>query len=522
MAAISVAQIVKEALGEIKERHLMLTPENYAEVYNEISKKYGFMSNDTKRIQQYISRLSSEYKNQAMAVNINTIDEFVAFVISRLNRIATTQNNIDDDKGYKALNAFTRRILQAIAMLHNKEAKSMAEKSMQILSKKYDPGALDEARQKWFELVSSYNDEYLDFLKHYGVRSNDDLRTMMMELENFLMLQNENSALSSIVELINEMLKPSITKELDDDISEISTSLLKNPMALNAQDTRDSIKNLVLRRIENDKNEVAQKIVSLNSVLGSISTRISELASTSHDSSVKMQGIKSDIKDIDLDTNSFEQVKEMLFNIANALEIESRELGIEMDNKQTTILELQERINLLEQELEAAKIESREDFLTKTATKRALIDEIRRIEESYRRYGTDYSVCFLDIDFFKKINDTFGHDAGDIILATVATIFKKNIRKIDFIGRYGGEEFLVILPGISQNDAIIFAEKIRQAIENFKFIYKDDRIKVTISLGVATRSLCLSDTSTIESADKMLYYSKQNGRNQVSPKILNK
>ncbi|MGG7048287.1 MULTISPECIES: diguanylate cyclase [unclassified Campylobacter] len=519
MAAISVAQIVKEALGEIKNRQLMLTPENYTDVYNEICKKYGFTTAEKKRIEQYISRLGVEFKTQAANMNISSIDEFVAFVTARLNRSSQSgAASVDDDKGYKSLNAFARRVLQVVAMLHNKEAKAMAEKSMQILSKKCDPVALDEIREKWFEIVSSYDDEYLDFLKHYGVKGNEDLKTMMGELENFLMLQNDNDMLNSFVELVGIMLEPSITKELDDEIAQINASISKNPMEINSPNIKDEIKNLVARRIETDKNEVAQKISSLNSVLGSIGSRISELANTSRDSTAKMQGIKSDIAEIRLDTNSFEQVKEMLFNIANALEIESRELGAEMSSKQATISELQERINSLEQELEEAKIESREDFLTKTATKRALMEELRRIEEAYRRYGTDYSVCFLDIDFFKKINDTYGHDAGDVILATVAMIFKKNIRKIDFIGRYGGEEFIVILPITSQSEAIVFAEKIRQTIESFKFIYKNERIKVTISAGVATRSLSLSDMSTIENADKMLYHSKQNGRNQVSPK----
>ncbi|QCD45324.1 GGDEF domain-containing protein [Campylobacter mucosalis] len=520
MAAISVAQIVKESLLEIKNRHLMLTPENYTEVYNEICQKYGFTTADTKRIQQYISRLSGEFKQQASAVNINTIDEFIAFVISRLNRSSSqAQASVDDDPGYKSLNAFTRRVLQVISMLHNKDAKNMAEKSMQILSKKCDVAVLDDMREKWFELISSYNTDYLDFLKYYGVRGNEDLKTMMSELESYLTVQNDGNAMAAVAELIAYMLKPSISKDIEDDMSIMISAINTNPTSINSQEVQDNIKNLVDRRIEDDKNEVSQKIASLNSVLGSISTRISEIATSSKESSKKVQGIKSDIKDINLDTNSFEQIKNMLFNIANALEIESRELGAEMSDNQVTISELQERINLLERELEHAKLESREDFLTKTATKRALMDEIRRIEDAYKRYGTDYSICFLDIDFFKKINDTFGHDAGDAILATVAMLFKKNIRKIDFIGRYGGEEFIVLLPNTALNDALVFAEKLRRAIESFKFIYKDERIKVTVSVGVATRSLNLSDSNTIEAADKMLYNSKQNGRNQVSPKL---
>jgi diguanylate cyclase len=210
----------------------------------------------------------------------------------------------------------------------------------------------------------------------------------------------------------------------------------------------------------------------------------------------------------------------MLIEIAGALEIESKELGIEMHNRQATILELQNRVNSLEKELEEAKLESKEDFLTKVSTKRALMNEIQRIEEAYKRYGTDYSICFVDIDFFKSINDTYGHEAGDVILSAVAQVLKKNARKVDFVGRYGGEEFVILLPSTGLKDSVKFGDKLRSMIENFKFIYKNERIKVTISSGIATRSANLSETMTLEAADKMLYLSKENGRNQVMPKII--
>ncbi|MGH1600299.1 diguanylate cyclase [Campylobacter majalis] len=524
MAAISVAQIIKEALSEIKVRQLMLTPENYTEVYNEISSKYGFTTEEKRKIEKYISRLSGDYKSQASTVNINTVDEFVAFLTARINRSAQQNQNssIDDEKEFKSLNAFTRRILQAISMLHNKEAKAMAEASMQLLSRKFDASKIDAMREKWFDIVSNYNDEYLDFLKYYGVRNFDDLQSMMSELDKFLTVQNQNSPLCEISDLIVSMLQPSISTILEDDIEQMANQIKQNPICLSANDTKENIKKLIERRIEADRDEIGSKISSLNGVLVSISDKISDLSKTSHISSQKAHELKADIKDISFDASSFEQVRNMLFNIASTLEIESRELGVEMDNKQATISELQNRITTLENELATAKAESKEDFLTKTANKRALMEELRRIEEAYKRYGTDYSLCFMDIDFFKKINDNYGHDAGDAILATVAMILRKYSRAVDFVGRYGGEEFVVLLPSVNLNDGVKFADKLRKIIENFKFMYKGERINVTISSGVATRSLNINDNLTLESADKMLYAAKNGGRNQVMPQVIEK
>lgn len=521
MAAVTVSQIVKEALTEIKNRHLMLTPENYTDVFNEISKKYGFSTEESRKIEKYISRLGGEYKNQALSLNIKTVDEFVAFMTARLGRsTSATKSNEDDVKTNQSLNAFARRILQAVSILHNKDAKALAEQGMQLLAKKYDPQTLDTMRERWFDFVSSYNDEYLDFLKYYGVKSFDDLQEMSKELENFLTVKNENSGIAAITELFIKMLEPSITTELGDKLDELTGIIKKNPLGLSEQDLQDKISSFVDLRIEKDRVEIKEKVGSLNVVLGTIGDKISDIAASSKTSSLKMQDIQNNLKDVTLNRTGIEQIRTILLNVASALEIESREFGNEMNKKQQTISELKERVSSLEKELEAAKLESKEDFLTKVATKRALMSELQKIEDAYKRYGIDYSLCFVDIDFFKKINDGYGHDAGDVILSAVAQLLKKHVRKIDFIGRYGGEEFIVLLPNTNLNDAVKFADKVRSVIEGFKFIYKDDRIKVTISAGVATRSANINETLTLESADKMLYSSKQNGRNQVMPKII--
>lgn len=522
MAAVTVSQIVKEALSEIKERHLMLTPENYTEVYNEISKKYGFTTEESKKIEKYISRLGDEYKNQAKTLHIKTVDEFVAFMTARLSRGGqqTASTQPADDKKLKSLNAFARRILQAISMLHNKEAKSLAEQSMQLLARRYDEKTLDDMCHKWFDFVSSYDTEFLDFLKYYGVRDFEDLKTMSAELEKFLTKKNEGGDENALVELLNFALEPSITKELGEELSTIRSVLKQNPQSLNSKEIQDKIKTFVDRRIEEDRSEIIEKVGSINNILQNIGDRISDIAASSKSSSAKVQSIKNDLKSVNLNENSIDHVKSMLIEIAGALEIESKELGLEMNSKQATISELQNRVISLEKELEAAKLESKEDFLTKVATKRALMTEMQRIEEAYKRYGTDYSICFVDIDFFKKINDSYGHEAGDVILSAVAQVLKKNARKVDFVGRYGGEEFVILLPSTSLKDGVRFGDKLRSMIENFKFIYKNERIKVTISSGVATRSANLSDTMTLEAADKMLYSAKEGGRNQVMPKII--
>lgn len=126
------------------------------------------------------------------------------------------------------------------------------------------------------------------------------------------------------------------------------------------------------------------------------------------------------------------------------------------------------------------------------------------------------SVIMMDIDFFKKINDLSGHQAGDHVLKVISDLMKKCFRKTDVVARYGGEEFLAILPGTDVQGAAIASDKFRQAVETTHFMHEGKRIPVTISIGVAQIAIG-SETSeqAIARADSGLYHAKHNGRNQV-------
>ncbi|MFH1189919.1 MAG: CHASE2 domain-containing protein [Candidatus Omnitrophota bacterium] len=133
------------------------------------------------------------------------------------------------------------------------------------------------------------------------------------------------------------------------------------------------------------------------------------------------------------------------------------------------------------------------------------------------------SVIMADIDNFKHANDTYGHQAGDLILRDVANIIQSKCRALDVVGRYGGEEFIVMLSGAKAVDAMHLAEKIRSAVEERKFRIGNVIYSTTISLGVAEYSDEATKNELAEKADKALYYSKKNGKNQAtaySPEIL--
>lgn len=137
------------------------------------------------------------------------------------------------------------------------------------------------------------------------------------------------------------------------------------------------------------------------------------------------------------------------------------------------------------------------------------------LDLTQRTAGPACAVLMLDIDFFKQVNDTYGHPIGDVVLQEVATRIRTNLRQDDTAGRLGGEEFAVVLEAISPNDAINKANAIRERIAALPVSTAAGEIGVTVSIGIAVAHSGLSATDVLSHADRALYQAKQNGRNRV-------
>jgi diguanylate cyclase (GGDEF)-like protein len=156
------------------------------------------------------------------------------------------------------------------------------------------------------------------------------------------------------------------------------------------------------------------------------------------------------------------------------------------------------------------------DGLTQIYNKRYFLETLEREISRAHRYHRDLSLIMFDIDYFKKVNDTHGHLAGDAVLKQLASVLKARIRREDIMARYGGEEFAIILPEIGVSNAVTFAEKVRKLIERTAFKFEDQNIPVTVSIGVAAVGPGIQTAlDFIKVADDRLYQAKIEGRNRV-------
>ena len=183
--------------------------------------------------------------------------------------------------------------------------------------------------------------------------------------------------------------------------------------------------------------------------------------------------------------------------------------GVELFTDLSNILANNSRVRELEQ---VALL----DTLTQLANRAYLQREIEARVEEMRRYGIPFGLLFMDIDFFKRFNDTYGHDVGDAVLKLVANTFTANSRAFDVYGRWGGEEFVGVIRSIDAEDLAALGNRMRVLVNQSFLMHDEARLGVSISLGATVAKPDDTAESLIKRADQLLYRSKKEGRNRLT------
>ena len=154
------------------------------------------------------------------------------------------------------------------------------------------------------------------------------------------------------------------------------------------------------------------------------------------------------------------------------------------------------------------------DVLTEIPNRLAYEKKATEEIARWKRFSNPLSLAVWDIDFFKKVNDSYGHKAGDKVLKTIAQLLNDRIRETDFLARFGGEEFVMFLPGTKEDEALKLVNDLRKKVEACGFHYQGNAVNITVSCGISSFRDGDSLENVFERADNALYKAKENGRNQ--------
>jgi len=274
------------------------------------------------------------------------------------------------------------------------------------------------------------------------------------------------------------------------------------PLTGMGKDIEDFFKRQQLEaRFRETKNETVKQIVL------DLTDTIQQISSATGDFDHKMEASMEDIQAA-ATIEDILALKEGIIKEIGKVRVRSQSLKSELNAYKKTTQSLSSK---LEQTEAKALVDSLTNVLNRNAYNMKISQMIREFSSS----KDFFCLLVLDIDHFKKFNDTYGHKAGDRVLKSVAASVQDSLRASDLVFRYGGEEFVVLLNGIQEENAFKLADKIRKNVEKEYFVDKEKKLKVTISLGVACVKEGESETELFERADKAMYVAKRKGRNQV-------
>ena len=318
--------------------------------------------------------------------------------------------------------------------------------------------------------------------------------------------------------LIKQSVLSSLCPKTDEEIDKLFSDIEKEPNLLFQKEIQEKIESFIARRFERDKQVVIERTSDISKLVLLMEQYLNEAISSNGSGSKNVFNIKEKIASINLKDDGIEALGKLqneLINAATSIEKEMDTVTNKLQNGKSKVQELEEKVKTLEAELTRTKTESMKDHLTGLLTRRAFSEEVKKIESAYSRVKTQYAIVFFDLDHFKALNDTYGHEGGDVVLSTFGKILSKSIREHDIVGRYGGEEFVAIINFNLNRELLLFLKRIKGIVTENNFLYKDKKIKVSFSAGVAIRSSYDTYENTLQKADMLLYQAKESGRNKI-------
>lgn len=338
------------------------------------------------------------------------------------------------------------------------------------------------------------------------------------DLAQILAQRVTNDELKKLIEVFEELLTPSIDFSFVEEIENFIVSILKKPRDITSKETISKIKEISKQRVDSDRKILKDKTDDIVKLTSLMSRYFDKTLSNSNNSSEEIMKIKDELINLNISNSSHRELKivqkkliDTIYKIENSIK-ENKEI---LNNNREKFAYLHKKIEELQEELLLVKEEHQLDYLTNILNRRAYHHEMEKMEKNFSMFQNNYAIVFYDIDYFKNINDTYGHTCGDAVLKSFAAILKNLTRKEDVIARYGGEEFIALINYHEEIEVQRYIKRLKKTLNNSNFIYKDTTIKLKFSAGISIRNKYDSFLEAKKMADELLYEAKHKGRDKI-------
>ncbi len=425
----NINEIAKETLITLKDRKLRPTPENYTEIFEELSSKYGLISSNKAKLEKYKALLLPNYQQESNSKPIRTLEEFISFLISVLNR----QNGKQFSDFFELLITLSK----SLQVSKDKKIKDLAKITSVRISKTMDSESIYLLSKKWKEFEKNYNENELEVeLRKHGISKYDDFDIVIKKLLN--RLEERNPEL--FAELLASCLNPSLVEDLK--IHGFAQNLLQKPFILSESNFKNELLEFVNRRVMVDNMYVQKNLNFFNDNLKKIYELFLLLSKSNEQNMDFINTLKPD---------------------------EQGEIKLSFELLKQKFIQLDEKINSLNAQIEFAQnLEERESW--------NVLKELERLDENYNKYKVNYSLALFSIKNYRFIMEKYGLGSLNEIFVRFKKILKDSCAEFDELWMIDEKSYLIISPGKNKEKVAQLVQENLKTIENFRFIYKKDII----------------------------------------------
>ncbi|WP_417355806.1 diguanylate cyclase [Gallaecimonas pentaromativorans] len=337
-----------------------------------------------------------------------------------------------------------------------------------------------------------------------------------------------NDTLAAMVDQLVAMVSSLNLSGADHELHQIRRQLLSPITQDGLLDLTVEFLQVVIKVLDKERRQAKQFLQLASDSLKELHQRTTRTLGEHHLGNRQQQVINGRIDNLlveltrGLDANNLQQAGQSMAQLSSLwqekMQLEAGlfdEQRLRLEELQQQVADLETRAEQFRNQLAQQRLDSLSDSLTQLPNRAAFDERLLAEHKRLQRFGHPLWMAILDVDHFKDINDRFGHIAGDKTLRVIAHTIRRSLRDTDFIARFGGEEFVILFPELEEADLHRPLTKIREAVRNIPFKFKDESVRVTVSIGATEVHAAEQPMVAFERADQGLYQAKNNGRDQV-------